>query len=272
MAGTIAAWRALDDSRDRAEFYRMWLAGYSAAFIHSKSFETMGPRQHARVEELRQWLLAGTRHGREIDELVRTGGSRFEDFERALLPLGAESGTLEDTLRILADFYMKKHKLMQWVKKQMAYPFFTALFACIIAPLQLLLFGHERGYFMIAGSGIAGILFGAGSIVGTVAARYGRKPPLVRVRMARGLATAIEAGLPLGRAIRLAAEASASPEVRAFVGEKSEQQLTGGAIATTLAGCPHLTLDFIAVLKTSELTGDFRAIARLAELYEDGFK
>ena len=272
MATTVAAWRTLDDSRDRAEFYRMWRAGYAAAFTHPKSFETMGPRAAPTVEAARRWLLDGTKRGRDVAELVAAGGARFEAFERALIPLGEESGNLDNTLRILADFYMKKHKLMLWVKKQMAYPFFTALFACVIAPLQLLLFGHERAYFVIAGSGIAGILLGASSIVVAVAARYGRKPPLARARMARGLATAIEAGLPLGRAVRLAADASASPEIRAFVAAKSEHQLIAGTIAATLAGCPHLTPDFIAVLQTSELTGDFGAIARLAELYEDGFR
>ena len=272
MASTLAAWRTLDDSRDRAEFYRMWRAGYAAAFTHPKSFETMGPREAPTVEAVRQWLLEGTRRGRDVAELVTAGGGRFEDFERALIPLGEESGNLDNILRILADFYMKKHKLMLWVKKKMAYPFFTALFACVIAPLQLLLFGHERAYFVIAGSGIAGILFGAGSIVGVVAARYGRKPALARARMARALATAIEAGLPLGRAIRLAADASANADIRAFVAAKSEQQLTGGTISSTLDDCPHLTPDFMAVLKTSERTGDFSAVARLAELYEDGFK
>lgn len=268
----FAAWRTFDDSRDRAEFYRMWRTGYAAAFTHPKTFETMGPRAHVRVEELRQWLLSGTQRGRDVAELVRSGATRFEDFERALLPLGEESGTLDHMLRILADFYMKKYKLMLWVKKKMAYPFFTALFACLIAPLQLLLFGHERAYFVIAGSGIVAILLGANLIVAAVAAHYGRKPALARARMARGLATAIEAGLPLGRAVRLAAEASANADIRAFVAAKTEQQLTGGTIAASLGGCPHLTPDFIAVLQTSERTGDFGAVARLAELYEDGFR
>jgi len=272
MTGTIAAWRALDDSRDRAEFYRMWRAGYAAALTHPKSFAVMGLRDHARVEAVRQWLLAGTQGGREVGELVRSGGPRFEDFERALIPLGEESGNLDDTLRILADFYMKKHRLMLWVKKKMMYPFITALFACVIAPLQLLLFGHERAYFVIAGSGITLILFGAGSVVAAVAARYGRKPALARARMARGLATAIEGGLPLGRAVRLAAEASANADIRLFVGSKTEMQLTAAAVADSLAGCPCLTPDFIAVLQTSERTGDFGAVKRLAELYEDGFR
>lgn len=272
MANTLAAFRTLDDSRDRAEFYRMWRAGYSAAFTHPKAFETMGPREAASVEAARQWLLDGTKRGRDIGELVKAGGARFEAFERAMIPLGEETGRIDDTLRLLADFYMKKHKLMLWVKKQMAYPFFTALFACFIAPFPLLFFGNTRAYVIVAGSGVAALLFFAGSIVKGVAASYGRKPRLARARMARALATAIEAGLPLGQAVRLAGDASANAAIRAFVASKSEQQLTGNAIATTLAGCPHLTPDFIAVLQTSERTGDFSAVARLAELYEDGFK
>ena len=126
MASTLAAWRTLDDSRDRAEFYRMWRAGYAAAFTHPKSFETMGPREAPTVEAVRQWLLEGTRRGRDVAELVTAGGGRFEDFERALIPLGEESGNLDNILRILADFYMKKHKLMLWVKKKMAYSMLLA--------------------------------------------------------------------------------------------------------------------------------------------------
>jgi type II secretory pathway component PulF len=272
MSGTLTAYRTLDDSRHRAEFYRMWRTGLSAGFVHPKSFETMGPRQAPSVEEVRQWLLAGTKRGRGVTELVRSGGKRFEEFERALIPLGDEAGKLDDTLRILGDFFTKKHKLMLWVKKQMAYPFFTALFACFIAPFQLLVFGHTRAYLVAAGSAVALLLSSAGSLVLAVAARYGRKPPLARARMARALATAIEAGLPLGRALRLAGDASANDEIRAFVAAKSERQLTGGTIAATLAGCPHLTPDFIAVVATAERTGDFSTVTRLAELYEDGFR
>src|SRR5262245_61936936 len=42
MTGMLEGLRALDDGRHRAEFYRMWRAGYSAGFTHPKSLETMG--------------------------------------------------------------------------------------------------------------------------------------------------------------------------------------------------------------------------------------
>jgi type II secretory pathway component PulF len=103
--------------------------------------------------------------------------------------------------------------------------------------------------------------------------RYGRDPALVRARLARALATAIEAGLPLPRALRLAADASADEEVRRFVRALDERALVERPMAETLARCPRMSPDFLAVLATAERTGDFRTtLTRLAALYEDGFR
>jgi type II secretory pathway component PulF len=272
MQGVLAALKALDDGRHRAAFYRMWRAGYSAAFTHPKSLETMGPRESAQTESVRQWLLSGTTRGREVAELVKSGGDRFEEFERALLTLGEESGRLDDALRLLGDFYMKKHQLMLRVKNQMTYPLFTGLAACFIAPLKLVFFGQTTAYMGLAFGSAAMLAVSAGGIVAGVAAAYGRKPPMARARMARALAAAVEAGLALPRAIRLAADASANPEIRAFVLAQSERQLSTRSISASLAGCPHLTPEFVGILETAEKTGNFAPLARLAELYEDGFR
>ena len=261
----------IDDGRHRAEFYRMWATGFGAGFTHPKSLETMGPRESPLTESAREWLLAGTRNGRDLSSLVRTGGNRFEEFERVLITLGEESGSLDKSLRLLGDFYMRKHQLMLWVKKQLAYPFFTALAACFIAPFPLLFFGHTTAYIVAALGAAALVLFNAGMIMAAVAARYGRKPALARARMARALTTAIEAGLTLPRALRLAADASANPEIQSFVRAIPEKDLATSSMVRTLAHCPHLTPEFIGMLRTAEETGDFTPLARLAELYEDGF-
>ena len=62
------------------------------------------------------------------------------------------------------------------------------------------------------------------------------------------------------------------PEIRAFVHRYSEQQLATQSIGASLAGCPHLTPEFVAILSTAEQTGDFSGLAKLADLYEDGFR
>ncbi|HEY5490225.1 MAG TPA: type II secretion system F family protein [Gemmatimonadaceae bacterium] len=273
MPSFLAAYRQLDDGRHRAEFYRMWRAAAHAGFTHVRSFEAMGSRGAPHVEEMRAWLLDGARRGQRITYLVKTGGPRFEPMERAVLTLGEETGTLVESLQLLAEFYHAKHRLILWIKKQMAYPMFTALCMVFIAPFPLLYFGQVRAYagFVITGS-VAWVTTG-GSLVLAVAQRYGKRPPMVRARFARGLATGVEAGLPLPRAIRLAAEAAADPALSAFVDAMDEHQLVAGSLAETFADAPHMTADLIGALAVADRTGDFSTtLHRLAELYEDGFR
>ena len=214
MSSFLGAWRALDAGRDRSEFYRMWRVGMSAGFTVPKTLETMGPREAPHVEAARRWLLEGTRRGAGVADVVKEGGARFESFERALLVLGDEAGTLEESLRLLAEFYARKHRLMLHVRKQMTYPLFTGIVATFVAPFSLLYFGHVLAYATIVCVGLACWTFAGGAIVLAVANMYGRTPAMVRARLARALATAVEAGLPLGRAIRLAADASADASVQ----------------------------------------------------------
>jgi type II secretory pathway component PulF len=273
MQSFLTAWRRLDDGRHRSEFYRMWRAGASAGFTVPKILETMGPRETPHIEAARQWMLQGTRRGESVAARAAKGSTHFEGFERALLTLGDESGSLEESLRLLADFFASKHRMMLAVRKQMAYPLFTGICATFIAPFPLLFFGHVAPYVGTVFLGLVGWVVGGGAIVFAAANRFGRKPTLVRARLARALTTAIEAGLPLGRALRLAADASAGPAVQAFVNAIDERTLSSRPIAETLANCPRMSPDFLAVLHVAEMTGDFSgSIGKLATLYEDGFR
>jgi type II secretory pathway component PulF len=272
MTSAAAAFRALDDSRHRAEFYRMWHAGVSAAFTHPQALDSMGSRESPGVEDARRWLLSGVTRGRGVAETVRASGERFDDFERALLTLGEESGRLEDTTRQLGEYFMRKHRFMLWVKKQMAYPMMTTLAACFIAPFPLLFFGHTRAYLISAFGAVAMLLVAGGGLVLAASKTYGRKPIVARALFTRALAMAIEAGLPLDRALRLAADASANDEIRAFFDGQSSRALGERSMAATLAACPHATPELIAVIDTAERTGDFGAVTRLADLYDDGFE
>lgn len=272
FSSAVAAWRALDDGRHRAEFYRMWRAGHSAGFTHPRSLEVMGERQSPATEAMRQWILAGTAKGRDLSSLMRAGATRFEPFERSLLTLGEEAGRLDESLGLLAELYTRKHRLMLWVKRQMAYPVISGLAACFIAPLPLLVLGHPLAYVLTAAGAVTALLLGAGGAIAAVAASYGRRPPLVRARLARALATAIDAGLALPRAVRLAAHASSDPQVAAYVDAIDERSLASTSLVDTLRGCPHITPELLAVINTAELTGDFSSLARLADLYEDGFR
>ena len=251
----------------------MWRAAANAGFLHARAFETMGPRGAPHVEEMRAWLLDGARRGQRVTYLVRTGGERFEPMERAVLTLGEETGTFVASLQLLADFYHAKHRLILWVKKQMAYPMFTLLCMVFIAPFPLLYFGQVRAYAAFVITGCVAWVTSGGSLVIAMAQRYGKRPPMMRARYARGLATGVEAGLPLPRAIRLAAEAAADPAFSAFVDGMDEHQLVAGSLAETFSGAPMMSADLIGALAVADRTGDFTTtLRRLAELYEDGFR
>jgi type IV pilus assembly protein PilC len=269
----LSAYRALDDGRHRTEFYRMWRTAVHAGFTNEKALKTIGTRGAPHIEDMREWLLDGARHGQRVTYLVRTGGKRFEPMERAILTLGEETGTFEDALRLLADYYQAKHRLILWIKKQMAYPMFTALCMVFIAPFPLLYFGHAGAYAGFVGTGCVAWVATGGSFLALMAQRYGAQPALVRARFARALATGIEAGLPLPRAIRLATEAAADAQLSAFVDGMDEHQLAAGSLRETFSPAPHMTADLIGALAVADRTGDFSTTLRkLAELYEDGFR
>ena len=46
MASFLSAWKQLDDGRDRAEFYRMWLSGASAGFTVPRIMDLMARAPH----------------------------------------------------------------------------------------------------------------------------------------------------------------------------------------------------------------------------------
>ncbi len=268
-----AALQAMDDTRHRAEFYRMWQVAAAAGFIHPIALEQMGPRGTRAVEAMREYLLDGTKRGISLSGLIRFKPSLFEPFEAALLRVGEASGSLEQSLRLLADYQMARFRMMMFIKKHMAYPLFLSLLTVWLLPLPLVFYGRQNEYLaaVVTGS-LAWYLFG-GIVVTTASARYFDQPRLVRARLARTLHTALAAGLPLGKAIRHAVDAAAQPALTRWISGRTELELTGQSLALTFAGAPYMTPELAGAFNVADLTGDTEgSLARLAELYEDGFK
>lgn len=267
-----AALRALDDGRHRAEFYRMWRLGVAAGLTHPAILGTMGPFGGT-TREVHARLLQGTRAGRDVAELVHGAGALLEPFEAAMLRLGTESGQLDRTLGALGDFFERQHRMMLAVKKQLVAPMFTAACAALIAPLPLLVQGGGTAYLVTAGGGLSGLALLGGGLLAGRAQAYQRRPMFVRARFARALMMGVEAGLPLGRALRLAADASGDPALAAHVARIDERTLVTQSLEASLAGAPTLPSELIASLRVAERTGDLRTtLGRMAELYEDGFR
>jgi type II secretory pathway component PulF len=235
MRSVAAVMRAFDDGRDRSAHYREWRVKVSAG-------------------------------------LRGDAPAPLEPFERALLTMAEESGKLEEVLEHLAEFHFRQYKLILKVKQWLTYPMFTSLAAIFIAPLPLVFKGLTSAYWTAVLGGLALWFVAGGVILARLAQRYQMRPPFVRARFARTLALCIQAGLPLGRSAVLAAEASGDRDLIRHIKRFPERTLAGQPLSITLTGSPIVSPEFHGTLLVGEQTGDFAPLARLATMYEDGFR
>jgi type II secretory pathway component PulF len=270
--GVLALLRAFDDGRDRSEFYRGWRAGLGAGMSHPDILSRITMRGGI-TGAIRNHLLAGTRRREGLAALVRARPDLFEPFEAALLTMGEESGRLDTTLAALADFHHRQHKLILAMKKWLSYPMFVSLCAVVLLPIPLIFQDRMGTYWIATLGGLGSWLLGGGLVFARLAQRYQRRPAFVRARFARTLALCIGAGLPLGRALTLAADASGDPALGHHVRARGERALTTQPPSQTLAGTSVLSPELHAGLLVAEQTGDYAStLGRLADLYEDGFR
>jgi len=266
----VQAWNELDTARFKSEFYRMWYAGHHSGLEHPRALEMMDDfHRSPAVAQARLWLLQGTKRRQALATITRAKPELFTPFEAALLVLGEESGALEDCLRLLAEYFAAEHRLVLWVKKKMTYPMFNVLAATFIAPFSLLFFGHTAAYLGIVISGLTVELLAGGGLLLAAARWFQQRPRYVRGRLLRALTIGIESGLPLGRAVELAVNATANDAIRAQVARFTREQLSSQPLSKTFAGCPVLPPEVAAAMEVAEVTGDYSGTLRkMAELYE----
>ena len=266
------AWNQLDTAKFKAELYRMWYAGHHAGLEHPRALETMDDfHRSPAVAKSRQWLLQGTKRRQTLAAITRAKPELFTPFEAALLVLGEESGALEQCLQLLSEYFAAEHRLVLWVKKKMTYPMTQALAATVIAPFPLLFFGHTAAYLGVVGCGLAALLLASGSLVLAVAQRFQQRPTYVRGRLLRALTIGIESGLPLGRAVELAVNATANDAIRSHVARFTREQLSSQPLSRTFADCPVVPCEMTAAMEVAEATGDYSAtLKKMADLYEGG--
>jgi type II secretory pathway component PulF len=266
----LAAWRELDVGRHKAEWYRMWHAGYRAGLPHQQVFETAGEfRRSPTVERARRHLLQSVGRREGLAQAIDRCPQFFDPFEAALLKLGEESGSLEEILRLLGSYFAAEHRKMQWVKRKMAYPMINGIAALFVAPLPLLVLGSTARYAVVVTGGLVAALVFGGTVLAAAARRFQSRPALVRARLLRALALGIEAGLSLDRAVELGVAAAAHPALSRHVARIPPRQLRGQPLGTTFAGSEVVPHEMVAALNVAHETGNYRdTLQKLAELYD----
>ena len=270
MATISQARRVVATALAKAQLYRMWHTGFHAGLTHGKALEAMGER-HASplVEQLRSKLQQGTQRGRTIGSIVQQYPRLVEPFEGALLRFGEESGSLETALKTLAEHFAHEHRLLSRVWSKMTYPLITSFLIIMIAPMPLLTAGKVAAYLVVVTAGAAAWYSFGGTVIAALGAKYANRREFLLARLARTLAMAVEAGLPLDRAVVLAAESTGHPAIIGHVRQRSSHLQATHAASETFAGCPMIPVEMIAAIKVAEVSGDFSgSLRKLADLYD----
>ncbi len=266
------AWNEFDVARYKAELYRMWYAGYSAGLSHPAALEAAGDFRRSRtVQSLREFLLQGTRRRESLQSLVRARPTLFAPFEAALIELGDEAGQLEETFKLLGDYFTAEHRTVMAIKRMLAYPMMNAVAASFIAPFPILFFGNATLYVLTVITELVLAFAFGGTVLLGVARRYGRRRKFVLGRLCRALALGVEAGLPLDRVVTLAVKAAANPDLSAHVQRLSARQRGSQPLSDTFSRT-IVPMEMLAALKVADASGNYSdTMKKLAALYDGNF-
>ena len=259
MSITIpGALRRLDEPGHRAELYRAWSAARVSGLADLVALEQIGPSRSQEVEELRRHLVVGLTQQRSIDGLVKARPKLFSALETAVLQAGEQAGTLDTAVRLLATFYTAEYKRMLRVRLRMGYPLFVGVIAAFVATLPVLSRDGWHGYMWAIGISLVALWFMGGLVLSILAGMAAAGIVPTRARFLQALLTALDAGIPAGRAVRIAVESSGDNELVRHLAKFSERDVNTTPMATLFAGCASIPAPLLSQMAIADATGDYR--------------
>lgn len=254
----LGALSALDENRHRAELYRAWNAGVDAGLTTNVVLEQMGPIASPSVEEARRYLVIGTAQGKSVTALVKARPKLFAPFEGSVLATGDESGTLNHSLRLLTDYFSGEFKRAVQVRNALGYPVFLGVAASFGLPFVLMPKSPVKNYVTAIAVLLALFLLIGGVFLSFLASIFLNTISLTRARFARLLAATLEAGLPPGRAVRLAVEASGNRGLVEHIKRRTERELSTTPLAKLFEGCEEIPAGLMGQMMVADATADYR--------------
>jgi type II secretory pathway component PulF len=253
----LGALRSLDASRHRAELYRAWNTGLGAGIPANLVLEQMGPIPFPSVEEVRRYLVVGLGQGKSITALVSARPKLFAPFEGAVLAAGDQSGTLDRSLRLLTDYFAAETRKRLKARDALLYPIFLGLVACFGLPFVLMHKSPVERYSKAIVLLLAAFLLLGGTLISALASVLLNTNSRTRTRFASILASMLEAGLPVGRAVRLAVDASGNRGLQAHIGKRTERELSTTPLAELFDGCEEVPAELMGQMSVADATGDY---------------
>lgn len=204
----LGALRRPDAFQRRSDFYRAWELSLRATRNVAESVQVMEPPQDAGLEEARLHLVDGMAKGRPAGVVAKLRPDLFPVLDQMLIVAGESFGTLHDSLRLLAEYYLREHARFTRIRGWSGVPIFLGVAASFAAPFPLFLDDRVPLYSATAIGGVLAV-YALGGI--PVSLLYSVAEGLDRVRRPRyawALAIGLEGGLTFAGAARMAATVS----------------------------------------------------------------
>jgi type II secretory pathway component PulF len=277
--------------QQRAEFYHQ-LAQLTAAGVPLlKALEQLRRHPPSRawspaLERLLQHLHAGS----AVADALRADARWWPAFDHALLDAGERSGRLDDTFKLLADYYAHRALMARQFLSHLAYP-------ALLLHLAVFIFPFAR--FFISGDLVAylkqtlGVLVPVYALVALMIyagqSRHGERwrslveralrwVPVLGVarrdlalsRLAAALEALLNAGVNVHEAWALAAHASASPALGRLVRSWKGPLLSGATPGELVRQSAWFPETFANLYQTGEISGKLdESLRQLQRIYQE---
>ena len=275
----------------RAELYHQLSQLMGAGIALPQALESLqrAPPSRAFRQPLTT-LISRLGQGATFSEALNSLGRWLPSFDTALLHAGEQSGRLPDCLKLLADYYQERARLLRQVISDLCYPVFLFHFAIFIRPFPTL---FQSGNFAAYGAQTLGVLLPIYVVVLLfVYAAQGRhgerwrawmeavlrpiplcgaaRQNLALARLAAALEALVTAGVSIIEAWELAAAASGSPALRRAVLAWKPEVLAGQTPAEVVSRSREFPELFANMYHTGEISGQLdETLPRLHRLYQE---
>ena len=275
----------------RSEFYHQLgqLTGAGLGLVRALEQLRRNPPS-ASYREPVQRVLDELKNGCTLAEALRHTGRWLPQFDVTLIEAGEKSGRLDQSFRLLSDYYTERARMAKRLIADLAYPVFLLHFAIFILPfpnlfltgngwlylrqtlgvlvpiyavVALLIYALQSRHGEAWRTWVEGLLSGV-PVLGT-ARRY-----LAIARLAAALEALISAGVSIIEAWELAAAASGSPALRRTVRAWKPHLQAGQTPAEIILSSSRFPALFANQYSSGEISGKLdETLRRLHGYYQE---
>jgi type II secretory pathway component PulF len=276
--------------QEQAVFFRQFGTMVNAGMPLSRALSILGSQtRNRRLREVIDDLAGQAQAGGKLSEAFARHPSIFRRFQVAMVEAAEAGGMLDQILTRLADYLEREHEIRREISRRTLYPKILIVSSIFIPPIKFLIFDGLPAYLRATVGQVLPLLlalFGCG-VLGRVLLRnatvrsfydtvkvsspfLGSIPRQFAVgKLFRSLSALYGAGLPVGRALRVSADACDNEFIARRVEQETPRVERGEPLSVALGSTRLFTPMVLGMVATGEQSGDMEGMLRKVADYQE---